>query len=83
MPNIALEQEIIAAAITIVNMLYLHASDVHVTNTARSTETEQRLCSEALTRRGHGGDAGDASPHQTQKGADMTSDFIENNHQKY
>jgi len=29
MPNIALEQEVIAAAITIALMLYLHASDVH------------------------------------------------------
>jgi len=28
-----------------------------------------------------GGDAGDASPHQTQKGVDMTLDFIENNRQ--
>jgi len=33
-----------------------------------------------MTRRGHRGDAGDASPHQTQKGADMTFDFIENHH---
>jgi len=29
MPNIALEQEVIAAAITIVLILYLHASDIH------------------------------------------------------
>jgi len=29
MPNIALEQEVIAAAITIAFILYLHASDVH------------------------------------------------------
>ena len=29
MPNIALEQELIAAAITIALILYLHASDVH------------------------------------------------------
>jgi len=29
MPNIALEQEVIAAAIMLVLILYLHASDVH------------------------------------------------------
>jgi len=29
MPNIALEQGVIAAAITIALILYLHASDVH------------------------------------------------------
>jgi len=29
MPNIALEQEVIAAATTIALILYLHASDVH------------------------------------------------------
>jgi len=29
MPNIALEQEVIAAAIMIALILYLHASDVH------------------------------------------------------
>ena len=29
MPNVALEEEVIAAAITIVRILYLHASDVH------------------------------------------------------
>jgi len=51
MPNIALEQEVIAAAITIaLVLLYLHASDVHQQrNRARSTEAEQRLGSEALT----------------------------------
>jgi len=48
MPNLALEQEVIEAAITIELILYLHASDVGYTNTARSTEAEQRLCSEAL-----------------------------------
>jgi len=49
MPNIALEQEAIAAAITIALILYLHACDVHQHYTARSTKAEQRLCSEALT----------------------------------
>jgi len=44
MPNIALEQEVIAAAITIALILFLYASDA-----ARSTETEQRIFSEALT----------------------------------
>jgi len=48
MPNIALEQEAIAAAITItLVILYLHDSDVHQHSTF--TEAEQRLCSEALT----------------------------------
>jgi len=50
--NIALEQKVIAAAITIallVGLLYLHASDVVYTNTTRSTEAEQRLFSEYTT----------------------------------
>jgi len=47
MPNVALEEEVIAATITIALILYLHVSDVH--HTARPTEAEQRLCSEALT----------------------------------
>jgi len=47
MPNIALEQEVITAAITIALILYLHTSDVH--HTARPTEAEERLFSEALT----------------------------------
>jgi len=29
MPNVALEEEVIAAAITIVLKLYLHAADIH------------------------------------------------------
>jgi len=46
--DIALEQEVIAAGITIaLVILYLHASDVHQHSTF--TETEQRLCFEALT----------------------------------
>jgi len=49
MPNTAFDPEGIAAAITIGLMLYSHASDVAYTKTARSTEAEQRLCSEALT----------------------------------
>jgi len=49
MPNIALEQEVIAAAITIALILYLHTSDVLYINAERSTEAEQRLCSEAMT----------------------------------
>jgi len=47
MPNIILEQEVIAAAITIALKLYLHASDVH--QTACPVEAEQRLCSKTLT----------------------------------
>jgi len=46
MPNIALEQEVIAAAITIALIFYTLLMYI---NTARSTEAEQRLCSEALT----------------------------------
>jgi len=46
MPKIALEQEVIAAAITIALIFYTF---LMYTNTARSTEEEQRLCSEALT----------------------------------
>ena len=30
-----------------------------------------------------GGDGGDASPHQIERGLDMTLDFIENHRQKY
>jgi len=33
MPNIALEQDVIAAAITIALKLYFHASDVHQRST--------------------------------------------------
>jgi len=33
------------------------------------------------TWRGHRGCAGDASPHQTERGVDMTLDFIENHRQ--
>jgi len=47
MPNITLEQEVIAAAITIA-LYYIYTLLMH-TNTARSTKAEQRLCSEALT----------------------------------
>jgi len=46
MPYIALEQEAIAAAIT--TALYIYTLLMY-TNTERSTEAEQRLCSEALT----------------------------------
>ena len=46
MPNIALEQEVIAAAMTIGLIFY---TLMMYTNTARSTEAEQRYCSEALT----------------------------------
>jgi len=46
MPNIALQQEVIAAAITIALIFY---TLLMYTNTARSTEAEQRLCSKALT----------------------------------
>jgi len=42
MPSIALEQEVIAATIT--TALYIYTLLMY-TNTARSTETEQRLCS--------------------------------------
>ena len=45
--NTAVEQEGIAAAMTIALLiLYLHTSDVHQHSTF---EAEQRLCSEALT----------------------------------
>jgi len=46
MPNIALEQEVIAAAFMTALIFY---TLLMYTNTARSTEAEQRLCSEALT----------------------------------
>jgi len=49
MPNIALEEEVIAAAITIALIAYCIYTLLIYTNTACSTETEQRLCSEALT----------------------------------
>jgi len=40
MPNIALEQEVIAAAITIaLVVLYLHASDVHQHSTFNRSQT--------------------------------------------
>jgi len=49
--NMAIEQEVIGAAITIAFLtLYLHSSDVLYTNTARSIEAEQRLAlTETLT----------------------------------
>ena len=46
MPNTALEQEVIAAAVTIALVFY---TLLMYTNTARSTEAEQRFCSKALT----------------------------------
>jgi len=49
MPQIALEQEIIAATIAIALIFY---TLLMYTNTARSTEEEQRRCSEALTSEG-------------------------------
>jgi len=47
MPSIVLEQEVIAAAITTA-LVILYYTLLMYTNTARSTEAEQRLCSEAL-----------------------------------
>jgi len=51
--NIAVEKEVITAVITIallISLLYLHIYTLRMyTNTARSIEAEQRLCSEALT----------------------------------
>jgi len=44
MPNIVLEKEVIAAA----NMIGIYTLLIY-TSTARSTEAEQRHCSEALT----------------------------------
>jgi len=49
MPSIALEQGVIAATITIARLLYCIYTLLMYTNTARSTEAERRLCSEALT----------------------------------
>ena len=50
MPYITLEQKVIAAAITIaLVILYSIYTLLMYTNTTRSTEAEQRLCSEALT----------------------------------
>jgi len=49
MSNIALEQEVIAAAITIVLIFYTLLMYII---TARSTEAEQWLCSKALTSEG-------------------------------
>jgi len=49
MPSIALEQEVIAAAITTARLLCSSYTLLMCTNTACSTEAEQRLCSEALT----------------------------------
>jgi len=48
MPSIALEQEVIAAAITTARLLYCIYTLLMCTNTACSTEAEQRLFSEAL-----------------------------------
>jgi len=48
MPNVALEQEFIAAAITFA-LLYCIYTLLMYTNTAHLTEVEQQLCSEALT----------------------------------
>jgi len=39
MPNTALEQEVIASAITIGLMLYLHASDIHQHSTFNRSQT--------------------------------------------
>jgi len=50
MPNVALEQEVIAAASTSAFVIaYCIYTLLVYTNTARSTEDEQRLSSEALT----------------------------------
>jgi len=50
MPNIAVEKEVVAAAITIVLVILCSIYTLLMyTNTAHSTEAEQRLCSEALT----------------------------------
>jgi len=43
MPNIALEQEVIAAAITIALIMYLHASDVHQHRTFNRSWTASLL----------------------------------------
>jgi len=43
MPNIALEQVVIAAAITIALMLYLHASDAHQQSTFNRSWTATLL----------------------------------------
>jgi len=48
MPTIALEQEVIASAIAIALIAYCIYTLLMYTNTARSTEAKQRLCSEAL-----------------------------------
>jgi len=45
--NMAIEQEVIAAAITIALILYLHSSNVHQHSTFKGSRTE--TCSEALT----------------------------------
>jgi len=49
MPSIALKHEVIAAAILTARLLYCICTLLMCTNTACSTGTEQRLCSEALT----------------------------------
>jgi len=43
MPNVALEQEDIVAAITIALILYLHASDVHQRSTFNRSRTATLL----------------------------------------
>jgi len=48
MPNISLEQEVIAAPLRLRFVHCIYTLQTY-TNTARSTEAEQRLCSEALT----------------------------------
>jgi len=48
MPNVALENEAIAAAKAVALLSCIYTLLMY-TNTARSTEAEQRLCSEALT----------------------------------
>ena len=49
MPSIALEQEVIAAAITTARLLFCIYTLLMCTNTTCSTDAEQRICSEALT----------------------------------
>jgi len=43
MPNVALEEEVIAAAITIALLLYLHAFDVHQHSTFNGSWTATLL----------------------------------------
>jgi len=49
MPCIALDREVIAAAVTTARLLYCIYTLLMHTNTARSIEAEQRLCSDTLT----------------------------------